>query len=51
VGLTGSDVSQNFGTTWQRFDDGSLDTVDCANPKACWASGENGRVAFLVRTR
>jgi photosystem II stability/assembly factor-like uncharacterized protein len=51
VGLSGSDVSSNFGATWQRFDDGSLDTVDCASPKACWASGANGRVAYLVRTR
>jgi photosystem II stability/assembly factor-like uncharacterized protein len=50
VGPSGSDVSTNSGTTWQRFDDGSLDTVDCANPTACWGSGENGRVAHLVRT-
>lgn len=50
VGLSGSDVSSNFGATWQRFDDGSLDTVDCASPTACWASGANGRVASLVRT-
>jgi photosystem II stability/assembly factor-like uncharacterized protein len=49
VGLTGSDVSKNRGNTWTRFDDGSLDTVDCASPKACWASGENGRVAYLTR--
>jgi photosystem II stability/assembly factor-like uncharacterized protein len=51
VGLSGSDVSSNFGATWQRFDDGSLDTVDCASPTACWASGAGGRVAYLVRTR
>ena len=50
VGLSGSDVSTNFGASWQRFDDGSLDTVDCARPTACWASGANGRVAYLVRT-
>ena len=50
VGLSGSDVSTDFGTTWQRFDDGSLDTVDCANPTACWASGAGGRVAYLVRS-
>ena len=49
VGLTGSDVSTDFGATWQRFDDGSLDTVACANPNACWASGASGRVAFLER--
>jgi photosystem II stability/assembly factor-like uncharacterized protein len=51
VGLSGSDVSSDFGATWTRFDAGSLDTVDCANPTACWASGANGRVAYLVRTR
>ena len=49
VGPTGSDVSTDAGTTWQRFDDGSLDTVACANPNACWASGEAGRVAYLTR--
>jgi photosystem II stability/assembly factor-like uncharacterized protein len=51
VGPSGSDVSTDAGATWQRFDDGSLDTVDCARPTACWASGANGRVAYLVRTR
>jgi len=49
VGPSGSDVSQDGGTSWQRFDDGSLDTVDCANPTACWAAGASGRVAYLVR--
>jgi photosystem II stability/assembly factor-like uncharacterized protein len=49
VGLSGSDVSRDFGATWQRFDSGSFDVVDCANPNACWASGANGRVAFLER--
>jgi photosystem II stability/assembly factor-like uncharacterized protein len=49
VGLTGSDISRNKGRTWTGFDDGSLDTVDCANPNACWASGANGRVAYLTR--
>lgn len=48
VGPTGSDVSTDAGATWQRFDDGSLDTVACANPNACWASGEAGRVAYLT---
>jgi photosystem II stability/assembly factor-like uncharacterized protein len=48
VGLTGSDFSTDFGTTWQTFDDGSFDTVDCANPNACWASGAAGRVAYLT---
>lgn len=51
VGLTGSDASTDFGATWQRFDDGSLDTVDCARPTACWAPGADGRVARLVRPR
>jgi hypothetical protein len=27
----------------------SLDTVDFASPFACWASGANGRVAYLER--
>ena len=31
------------------FDSGSFDTVDCAGGWACWASGEQGRVAYLVR--
>ena len=51
VGPSGSDVSTDRGTTWQRLDDGSLDTVDCASPNACWASGEAGRVAYLERSR
>jgi len=49
VGPTGSDVSTNHGHTWTGFDDGSFHTVDCANPSACWASGANGRAAYLVR--
>jgi photosystem II stability/assembly factor-like uncharacterized protein len=49
VGLTGSDVTRNKGRTWTGFDDGSLHTIDCANPNACWASGANGRVAYLTR--
>ena len=48
VGPTGSHVSLDMGLTWQPFDDGSFDTVDCATPVACWASGEQGRVAYLV---
>jgi photosystem II stability/assembly factor-like uncharacterized protein len=50
VGLSGSDVSTDMGATWQRFDTGSLDTVDCARPSACWASGAGGRVAYLLTT-
>jgi photosystem II stability/assembly factor-like uncharacterized protein len=49
VGPSGSNVSTNAGQSWQRFDNGSLHTTDCANPTACWASGANGRAAYLVR--
>ena len=48
VGPTGSDVTVDQGDTWQGFDDGSFDTVDCAGGHVCWASGEQGRVAYLV---
>jgi photosystem II stability/assembly factor-like uncharacterized protein len=51
VGPTGSDASIDQGRSWSRFDDGSFDTVDCAGGHACWASGEQGRVARLVRQR
>ena len=50
VGPTGSNVSQDRGHTWTRFDTGSFDTIDCARPDACWASGEQGRAAHLVAT-
>jgi photosystem II stability/assembly factor-like uncharacterized protein len=50
VGPSGSDVSTDQGRTWTRFSDVSLDTVDCASPNACWASGANGLAAHLVRT-
>jgi photosystem II stability/assembly factor-like uncharacterized protein len=50
VGPTGSDVSDDQGRSWERFDTGSFDTVDCAHGGDCWASGEQGRVAFLVRS-
>ena len=49
VGPSGSDFSADHGATWRRFDNGSLDTTDCANPNACWASGANGRAAYLDR--
>jgi photosystem II stability/assembly factor-like uncharacterized protein len=49
VGPTGSDVSTDAGRTWRRFDSGSFDTTDCASPNACWASGEQGRAAYLTR--
>lgn len=47
VGPTGSDLSLDAGRHWWQFDDGSFDTVDCARDGACWASGEDGRVAVL----
>lgn len=47
VGPTGSDVSFDGGRHWTRFDPGSFDTVACAEDGACWAAGENGRVATL----
>jgi photosystem II stability/assembly factor-like uncharacterized protein len=50
VGPSGSDISRDRGETWQRFDTGSFDTVDCAG-HACWASGEQGRVARLVKLK
>jgi photosystem II stability/assembly factor-like uncharacterized protein len=49
VGPTGSDVTQDGGDSWAQIDDGSFDTVDCAGAWVCWASGEQGRAAFLVR--
>jgi photosystem II stability/assembly factor-like uncharacterized protein len=48
VGPSGSDASFDHGRSWHGFDDGSFDTVDCA-AGACWASGEQGRAAYLVR--
>jgi photosystem II stability/assembly factor-like uncharacterized protein len=48
VGPSGSDASFNHGRSWRHFDDGSFDTVDCARG-ACWASGEQGRVAYLIQ--
>jgi photosystem II stability/assembly factor-like uncharacterized protein len=50
VGPSGSDVSVDQGRSWDRFDGGSFDTVDCAGGFACWASGEQGRAAVLVRS-
>jgi photosystem II stability/assembly factor-like uncharacterized protein len=47
VGPTGSDVSTNAGRSWEPFDTGSLHTVDCVQG-TCWASGANGRAAYLV---
>ncbi|MEU4244332.1 oxidoreductase [Actinoplanes sp. NPDC026619] len=47
VGPTGSDLTLDSGKTWKRFDTGSFDAVLCAADGACWASGEQGRVATL----
>ncbi|WP_153455568.1 WD40/YVTN/BNR-like repeat-containing protein [Streptomyces smaragdinus] len=47
VGPTGTDVTTDAGRTWQPFDTGSYDTVDCATRAGCWAAGEQGRVARL----
>ena len=49
VGPTGSDVSVDGGRSWTAFDAGSFDSVECTNDGACWASGEQGRVATLTR--
>jgi photosystem II stability/assembly factor-like uncharacterized protein len=49
VGPTGSDASADAGLSWDRFDGGSFDTVDCAGGWVCWAAGEQGRAASLVR--
>ena len=47
VGPTGSDLTRDGGRTWTHFDTGSFDAVLCAADGACWASGEQGRVAKL----
>jgi photosystem II stability/assembly factor-like uncharacterized protein len=47
VGPTGSDLTPDGGRHWFPFDAGSFDTVDCTRDGACWASGEQGRVATL----
>ena len=48
VGPTGSDATFDAGRSWEGFDEGSFDTVDCVHG-SCWASGELGRAAYLVR--
>lgn len=47
VGPSGSDISYDSGRHWVGFDSGSFDTVTCTADRACWASGEQGRVALL----
>jgi photosystem II stability/assembly factor-like uncharacterized protein len=49
VGPSGSDVSADGGRSWTSFDAGSYDSVECTRDGACWASGEQGRVAVLAR--
>ncbi len=51
VGPTGSDVSWDGGRTYAGFDDGSYDAVECASDGACFASGEEGRLARLTTPR
>jgi photosystem II stability/assembly factor-like uncharacterized protein len=51
VGPTGSNLSRDGGRTWKAFDTGSFDAVLCAPDGACWASGEQGRVARLKVSR
>jgi photosystem II stability/assembly factor-like uncharacterized protein len=47
VGPKGSDFTLDSGQHWHQFDTGSFDSVDCGQDGACWASGEQGRVATL----
>lgn len=49
VGPTGSDVSRDGGRTWTGFDSASYDSVECTSGGACWASGDAGAAARLVR--
>ncbi|WP_198422523.1 oxidoreductase [Streptomyces sp. QHH-9511] len=49
VGPTGTDLTTDGGRTWRTVDTGSYDTVDCTRDGACWASGEQGRIARLTR--
>ncbi|MFJ9737404.1 WD40/YVTN/BNR-like repeat-containing protein [Streptomyces sp. NPDC101166] len=49
VGPTGTDLTTDAGRTWRTVDTGSYDTVDCTRDGACWAAGEQGRVARLER--
>ncbi|MGA5872730.1 WD40/YVTN/BNR-like repeat-containing protein [Streptomyces cinereoruber] len=51
VGPTGTDLTTDGGRTWRTVDTGSYDTVDCTPDGACWASGEQGRVARLTHHR
>jgi photosystem II stability/assembly factor-like uncharacterized protein len=48
VGPTGSNLTTDGGNTWTSFDSGSFDAVQCTPNGACWASGEQGRIAKLT---
>ena len=54
VGPTGSDVSMDAGRRWAPLGSvgsagsAGFDSLDCATDGACWASGEQGRVARLL---
>jgi photosystem II stability/assembly factor-like uncharacterized protein len=47
VGTSGSDLTLDGGRTWQNFDNGTFDAVECIRKHVCWASGSKGRVAKL----
>jgi photosystem II stability/assembly factor-like uncharacterized protein len=48
VGPTGSDVSRSRGARWHHFDDARYDSIACTHDGACWGSGTDGRVSFLI---
>lgn len=50
VGPTGTDLTLDAGRTWRPVDQGSYDTVDCTPDLACWAAGEQGRIARMEPT-
>jgi len=48
VGPSGSDVSMDRGKTWEQFDDGAFNSVECVKrTDSCWAAGPDGRIATL----
>jgi photosystem II stability/assembly factor-like uncharacterized protein len=54
VGLDGSDLSADAGDTWTQFDPTSMwgvhgRTLEDDEPLLCWAVGDGGRAARLVR--
>ncbi|WYZ38005.1 hypothetical protein EsH8_II_001511 [Colletotrichum jinshuiense] len=48
VGPSGSDITLDGGRTWETFDTGSFDSVECLSGRVCWASGSRGRVGTLT---